>query len=259
MAESNINFTESELLERVWDKEKIKDIIYRRSYFISANRRREELSNLWVGEPRHLKSASYGNNIGYFVGIDEIHRHCAEYDEILYSRLKPYSDTRQEIDYDKANLGFGGMNIFSCNTPLVFVAENGMTAKLLVAQYGNHAVGAPDGTSEVFMTFGLVFADFVKEGNQWKIWHLIDVHDFSLPAGKDALDLPLRPGAEDDPIVAEYGTPTVSKEVYDTMFGWEYLYFDMPKEYYAYDERYGYGPNSNMGLKYFERPGGTRQ
>ena len=252
-------FTEAEELERVWDKENITDLIYRRAHYISANKRAEAIAKLWVSKPDNIRTASYGNNIGYFVGIEEIKRHCAEYEQTLFERLRPYSDARPDIAFDKVNLGYGAMNIFSCSTPLVFVAENGMTAKLLATQYGNHAVGRPDGTGDVFMTFGLVFADFLKEDGVWKIWHLIDCHDYSLPAGKNACDLPMRPTAAEDPIIAEFGKPTIDRTVYDALFGWEYVYFDMPKEYYAYDERFGYGPNGCMGLKYFERPGGIRE
>ena len=65
-------FTSEERIRRVWDKEEAKAVLCRHAYLEAANRRAESLSQLWVAEPEHQATASYGKNWGYYVGMDAI-------------------------------------------------------------------------------------------------------------------------------------------------------------------------------------------
>ena len=53
-------FTSEERIRRVWDKEEAKAVLCRHAYLEAANRRAESLSQLWVAEPEHQATASYG-------------------------------------------------------------------------------------------------------------------------------------------------------------------------------------------------------
>ena len=64
--------TSEERIRRVWDKEEAKAVLCRHAYLEAANRRAESLSQLWVAEPEHQATASYGKNWGYYVGMDAI-------------------------------------------------------------------------------------------------------------------------------------------------------------------------------------------
>ena len=68
-------YTERELIERVWDIEEIMDLMNRRVYYMVQGLRREELNDLWVRESDHRKTASFGRNYGYYLGMDEIIRY----------------------------------------------------------------------------------------------------------------------------------------------------------------------------------------
>lgn len=58
----------------------------------------------------------------------------------------------------------------------------------------------------------------------------------------------------EDPLDDWDGTPTKNDhKVYEPFFGWEYLYQDMPTEFYTYTDLTGYGPESNMGYDYVAR------
>ena len=45
----------------------------------------------------------------------------------------------------------------------------------------------------------------------------------------------------------------MKKEVYDNQFGWEYLFYDLPRPFKTYDEDEGYGPKGKVGRKFYER------
>ena len=65
-------YTDEELIQRVWDVEEIKKLIHKRVIYIANEMRKEELNDLWVQDPNHQKTASFGRNTGYYTGMDAI-------------------------------------------------------------------------------------------------------------------------------------------------------------------------------------------
>ena len=63
-------FTTEETMLRVWDVEEIKKLMSRRVYYIANEWRARELDELWVSDPEHQKTASFGRNTGYYVGME---------------------------------------------------------------------------------------------------------------------------------------------------------------------------------------------
>jgi hypothetical protein len=247
-------FTDDELAARVWDKEEIKDLMARHAYYQSADRRREELNDLWVKKADNKRSASLAYNYGYFVGMDEIVRHYVfDLTELRYRHLQEYCDADPSIARNDLNLGLGLMMFHTSTTPMLYLADDGKTARYLAYDCAQQVTGKPDGDADGYMLFGLVFADLIKEDGEWKIWHLIMRNDHTMRIGEDYEQVPVLPW--DDPLREEYGTATIARTVYDPLYGWETLYQDMPKMYDTYDEASGYGPNSDMGYRYFEREG----
>ena len=43
-----MQYTEYEQAVRLWDTEQVKDLLARRAYYLSGDRRAEELQDLWV-------------------------------------------------------------------------------------------------------------------------------------------------------------------------------------------------------------------
>ena len=66
-------YTDEELIQRVWDVEEIKKLIHKRVIYIANEMRKEELNDLWVQNSEHKKTASFGRNTGYYTGMDAIH------------------------------------------------------------------------------------------------------------------------------------------------------------------------------------------
>ena len=248
-------FTDDELVARLWDKEAVKDLMARHAYYYSNDQRREELCDIWVKTPHYRRTASLANNFGYYIGMDDISNYyVVQNNQRRYDQLKPYCEANPEIGYDNLHLGLGVMSHHTSNTPLCYIAEDGKTAKYLAYDCGEQTVGKPAGTMDAYFVFGLLFADLVKEEGEWKIWHLALTHDHTIPVGIDYGDaFPIETKRGDDPIEAEFGTPTIQHQVYEPFFGWEYLYQDMPKPYYSYTDRASYGPEGALGYPYYER------
>lgn len=254
MLDMENNFTQLELLDRVWDRENVRMVMDRHSYYYSNDWRREELDTLWVKESENRKTASLGYNNGFYVGMDDVAKqYVGHREDERYERLKAYNAADASIGVSAANLGYGLSNIYTMTTPLIYIADDGKTARFLGYRLGFKASGNPDGTSDAYLDFGLVFADLVKEGGDWRIWHLILQHDHAMAVGEDYSLLPVELAPGQDPMEKDFGTTTVQRQVHDPVAGWEYLWYDMARPYATYIEKDGYGPYSNHGKQYYER------
>lgn len=247
-------FTEAEQVTRLWDVDDVTDLIAKHSFYYSNDWRRQEIDDLWVKDAQYARTASLGFNNGYYVGMDDIASfYVEETEKCRYEQLKKYSDKDPDVAYDNTNLGLGVSCYHTCTTPLVYIADDGKTARFMGFDLGHQTYGKPEGDADAYFVFGLVFADCVKEDGEWKIWHLILEHEHTVPVGVGYNTIPVRLQPGDDPIELESGTPTDPGRVHDPLFGWEYIFSDMPKPYRTYDEKYGYGPESFHGFTYDER------
>lgn len=252
--EKEMVFSRDEQVRRVWDRECVVQTINRHRYYYGNNERRRELSELWVRLPEHRETASLGFNNGFYVGMDEIARHyVADREDFLYEKLRPYCEADPGLEFSRRNLGLGVGGVFTCNTPLVYIADDGRSARF--QGYGLNTVcyGRPDGTGECYMDFGLIRAELLKENGEWKIWHLVLEHDHTIEAGTDYGAVPVLREFGEDPIEREFGTPTVERPVHTPLFGWEHMFEDMPKPYYTYTGKDSYGPDGDLGRPYYER------
>jgi hypothetical protein len=250
-------YSDNELIERIWDKEEIKDLLSRRTYCRAAFDHRKELDTLWVTEAKYRESASYANNSGFFTGMDSIYRYYVmEFHETRMSYLKAYAEADPQVEYSEANLNYGSTFMTTLNTPNICISDDGRFAQFMGYECYRRADGKPDHTTADFFGFDLVYADLVKQADgSWKIWHLISGHDISIPVGVNTVGLPYISDASWDPVAAEYGKPDIQRPVYDGFRGWEMVYYDMPRDFVTYDPLHSYGPEGNVGYKYYQRKG----
>lgn len=246
-------YTQDEMVTRIWDREEIQEVMARRAYYAANEERRREITELWVRSAENIKTASYGKNWGYYVGLDNIiSYYVVKHDEEMYANLKKYSEADPSIEYCKENLGYGCMSIMPINTPLIQIAENGLTAQGLWYCIGQFTMGSPDGTTEGKWQCQRVAADFVKEDGQWRIWHLVEEVDIVNGAGECYEDQPVIPTEENDPLNgarAEFGAPMIPMLTHDGTFNWLDNYPPMPQPYYAYETEMSYGPGGHPKIK----------
>ena len=206
-------YSDDELIRRVWDVEEIKKLMYKRSVYIANDWRARELDELWVGEPEHQATASFGKNIGWYVGLDNI-----------------------RAWYDKKH-GDGYMAFHPATTGLVELAGDGRTAKGLFYSIANET---EDGRA-LWMP-EKIGVDFVKEGDAWKIWHLVAALDLTCEAGEDYSQQDPYPDYTTDPVMVEFGEPTIRQLIHDGTFNWWDNYPAMPEPYETWSDDISYGP-----------------
>ena len=73
--------SELERIQRVWDMEECKKLAAKQMFYYANDDRKGMIEELWVREPENAKTASFGRNWGFYLGIDEIERYFVECDQ----------------------------------------------------------------------------------------------------------------------------------------------------------------------------------
>lgn len=237
-------YTDDELISRVWDKEQIKNIVGRRAFYYANGQRERELSELWVQKAANRKTACFGRNWGYYIGMDDIKRYYVHEDTknryVLLDKLG--------IDADNKNLGFGWTAFHTATTPMIYIAGDGKTAKGLWYCPGMETTPAGDGDADALWVFATMGIDFIKEDGEWRMWHLVIANDYVCRAGECYQD-----GAIDeiDPTMADFGAPTLARIVHDPRYNWGDDFPFMPKPYQTFTSEISYGPEGNPYTPYY--------
>ena len=245
-------YSNDEQVLRLWDKENIRDLMARHSYYMANNWRRRELNELWVRRWDNQKTASLGNNNGYYVGMDEISNYyVVQNEEHLYERLKPYADAGIGVEYSSLNLGLGQMAMYTTNTHLVEVADDGLTAQYCACNNGQITYGRPDGADAYYLG-GMIFADLAKEDGEWKIWRMFIGTDIANRPSTKFEDQPVYPPEKysigEREFVREGVGPTMPMMAYTPEYNW-YCYPELPFAYDSYDPARGCGYEGNPAYK----------
>lgn len=236
MAQKRLTLEEE--MDRIWNVEQVKTLMHKRVYLQTADRRQEELDTMWVSGPDYRETASYGSNWGYYVGMDEIRRY---YVDRHRSALE-----EQKAANGAAEPNLGNLYAHPLSTGLVELAKDGKTAKGLWYSIGNEAMARPDGTAHVQWMLGKVAADFVREEDGWKLWHLVVSTDVDCQAGHNYGEYPVYvdwSAQSDNPVRREFGSPTLEMLTHDVTFNWWDDYPPVPpREYERFTDEISYGP-----------------
>ena len=206
-------YTPEEELDAVLAKDEVMNIMGLRNYYYCCGDVPAVLENLWVQKPENRKTASFGSNFGFYIGWDEIQRFVAE----SWSKLEIGSESQ------------------SVNTPWIYVAFDRQTARGL--WYSDGFVTDKKGNTDVIAQ--KVAVDFIREGDEWKIWHLV--------YGSDLVD-----ALHAEPIEGDYGmlgklkewfgTPTVVCTTHDPSYNWNDNYPAEPVPYETFRLSESYAP-----------------
>ena len=151
-----VSRSNEERIIRVWDIEQIKDLMSRRTVYETNGQREEELRDLWVQLPENQKTASFGRNWGYYVGMDEIKRYyVTQYNEQVQAEIAKLSD----VDVP----GTGRFLFHPLSTPNVNLAEDGKTAQGTWYSIGADCYPAENGKADCNWNCQKICADFIKE------------------------------------------------------------------------------------------------
>lgn len=199
MIYTNRNKTDAERMAKVFAMEDCKKLAYMQVLYYCDNQRERSFDELWVQRPENMKTASYGRNWGFYVGLDEIKKHY--------------------IDDKKYVTGSGALRPMTSTA--LCVAEDMKTAYGLWYCFGEETFRP----GEAYWVSELVAFDFINEDGEWKIWHMFTGTETYISAGRDAAEMPghLEPDCPENPFKAPFGKPTYDFEAFAS-----YQYFRFP-------------------------------
>jgi hypothetical protein len=222
------DYTDLELIQRVWDVEEVKKIAAKRCYYIANDWREKELEDLWVTGEEARKTASFGRNWGYYVGMDAI---------------RDYYVTKHAAEVAAAP----GSCLFHhpVSTGLVHEAYDGQTARGLWYCISQETVPESDTEADARWYMEKLAIDFLKEDGQWKIWHVVVATDLQSEAGANYMEQPVDLPDEENRAYVEFGTPNLPMRVHQERYNWLDNYPAPPVPYQTLDEDNSYGPEGH--------------
>lgn len=196
----------------------------------------------------HREDVSLGINTGWYQGASAV----AGYYQALGDKISLASDilaatfpeklagkTREEL------YGVGQLGVKPVDTFVIEIAGDGETAKGIWSLHGTYADITPSGPVS-YWDWGYYCVDFIREGDAFKIWHMMYLTDINSPTGGDWAAEPL--SFPEDPHFApmkdfhfpEPNVPAVLRENYYP--GRPFTESPrLPEPYETFDETFSYG------------------
>lgn len=171
--------------ERAFAMMTVQSVFARHAFYHQASKHCEELEDIWVAEdgPNAKTARWILNGQTVLQGIDGIKQvYCTEHVEGLKQTLAQLSQSNPSVENIPENISAGAEYVMHTQeTPVIEVAGDGKTAKMLCYSIGLSVRGSVDSSgSESTSTMWMwekYAVDFIKEDGEWKIWHLVNIHD----------------------------------------------------------------------------------
>lgn len=177
-----MTYTTEQLLERWEAVHEIENLMGRRAFLLMLVRDQRVFEELWSKNAPCL-----GVNAGYYQGQDAIAGYLAYLSDLQLARAEAAIAAHPEALDGKLPedaLGAGALHPNNLTTPVIELAGDMQTAKGLWYVMDTHVDFSQFGHDSM-MSWGRVGVDFIREGGQWKIWHMIFAEDFYTTAGYD--------------------------------------------------------------------------
>lgn len=174
---------QTEQLVQQWeDQRTIKNLMGKYVNLVLLNREQEILDRFWsAGDDLCL-----GFNGGYYVGrraVEHYYRAVEARNLLVAKTLQKKFPQQLGDKSDEEIYGIGPFKVEPLYSPLIEVAGDGQTAKGLWSCLGAHnEVGSAGPVAN--WTWGYFAADFRREDQGWKIWHLLYVNDVDCICGQ---------------------------------------------------------------------------
>ena len=238
-------FTPEEILTRWEQQRKIK------------NRMVRMISQDYLFRREHLQYKTYwsdaedvclGVNDGYYQGKDAVRGYfdAIQAQTALESRLiQEKYPTRLGDKTDEEVYGAGILRYKAMEIPVVEIAGDGQTAKVLYHIHGSNTRLTPAGQVS-FWERSWVACDLRLEEGEWKVWHMLYVRDIDHPCGTKWTDTP--PSYPEDPVFAPvkeftFPQPNVPKTLRELYHGTRPLTPppEYPVPYETFADTFSYG------------------
>lgn len=239
-------FTSEELLTRFEDRREIQNLAARYGTGFLLKQEAEMFATYWSKRD----DICLGFNDGWYVGQEAV---SSYYDALvaknqLVAKLvaerfpKELEGKTQDELYGVGTIGYKPVD-----TNVIEIAGDRGTAKALFTVRGSHSE-LTDRGPVAYWNWGWMAMDLVWEDGQWKLWHLLEVDDISIPSGCKWAAGPVEPPYEKLPEFAEmaqfklpeYSVKMVNREYY-TADRPMTPSPEFPKPYETFAETFSYG------------------
>ena len=134
-------------VQRALDIAEVQNVMSKHAYYHGVGYHLQELEAIWVkADGPHAATASFGQNHGYWVGMERIRQFYGELNERNRKRnLELVSQRYPEVENVRENEGVGSLIMHTLTTPIIEVAGDGKTAKGMWYSPGQVTEVGPDG------------------------------------------------------------------------------------------------------------------
>ena len=183
---SFLKFNTEELVGRFEDRREVKNLAGK--YVMSLLLKKEPtiLSDLWS----QREDISLGVNGGYYAGRKALEEYYASIDAATKKKAQVLKKVFPEDlgEYSDEKLyGRGPMEIRSLDNAIIEIADDGETAKAFFYVFGLVTDISTRGAVSNWVLGSICF-DFIREGEAFKIWHVLYLEDVNTPAGQKWCD-----------------------------------------------------------------------
>ena len=246
---SALRFNTEELLGRFEDRRDVKNLAGKYVMSLLLKKEPTMLQDLWSARD----DISLGVNSGYYAGREALTAYYASIDAATKAKAQVLKKVFPEDlgEYSDEKLyGRGPMEIRSLDNAIIEIADDGATAKAFFYVFGLVTDITERGPISNWVLGSCCF-DFIRENDQWRIWHVLYLEDVDTPAGKkwgdpNAIEqFPLMPEfkAMADVNVTEPNAPATLRSLYTGSRPFTKLP-KVPEPYDTFENTFSYGADS---------------
>lgn len=174
-------YTPYELLERLEWRREIRNLMGRISHDYSVKEEAEVYSRYWCSRP----DTCLGINEGYYQGeeaVKEYYRALGEEitlsSKLIYEKFPDAFPGKTQDDV----YGVGMISYLPVDSYVIEIADDTQTAKAIFNVRGSYCYLTDCGPVSNW-TYGWIAVDFIKEGSEFKVWHMQMVYNVDHPCG----------------------------------------------------------------------------
>lgn len=178
-----MNFTPEELIGRWEDQRDIKNLMGRYVLDVLLQREGELFDLYWC---KKSQNPVLGTQKGYYNGaaaIRDYYSSIVQIDKFNAERLCEMFPERFGESAPEDLFGIGNYDMLPVDTPVIEIASDGKTAKGIWHSAGSKICVGTSGPVQ-YWSMGYFCGDFVREDDQWKIWHLVFAEEYGFPGGQ---------------------------------------------------------------------------
>jgi len=239
--------TPEQMARKAFDAIEVQNVFSRHEYFHQVGYHLKELDAIWVKDDgQYGKTASFGNNTGWWVGMEKIRKtYGFMNEENRKKQLSAVCKLHPEVKNIPENEGIGTNIMHTLTTPIIEVAGDGKTAKAMWYSPGQITEVNEDGTPRAGWMWERYGVDFVKEDGLWKIWHMKMYSDFMCEPGKTWADHPIPEDPDASPFAEmpeEYKMEVIRPNYHQWYPTLVPQWIPLPEPYETFSETFSYGP-----------------